>query len=76
MSEPNPQLDPRPPENPGGVDAVDHAAEVFPPVVPDPPVSAQLEDIVPDVLQQPDDKVQEGRDSDPPDNAAGSDDPG
>jgi hypothetical protein len=68
MSDPIPRLDPAPEEHPGGVDgtAVDEWVEGFPRLTPDPPVSAQVaEDAVPDEVQQPDDKQQEGEDSGP-----------
>lgn len=49
---PQPRLDPQPPENPGGVDAVKDDPDDFPLEVPDPPKSAQVEDI-PEELEEP-----------------------
>jgi hypothetical protein len=75
MDKPIPHLDPAPPEGPGGVDAV-HEEVPLPPVVPDPPVSAQLDEAaVPPAVAEPDDKQQEGRDSAAIDNPPLSDDP-
>jgi hypothetical protein len=54
---PTPQIDQEPDEGEaaGGVDAV-LPAHVVDPVIPDPPVSAQIdEDQVPDEIQQPED---------------------
>jgi hypothetical protein len=68
MNEPTPHLDPPPEDHPGGVDgsAVDEYVEDFPQLTPDPPVAAQVDqDVVPDEVQQPDDKQQEGAESGP-----------
>lgn len=51
---PVPSIDPEPDatNEAGGVDAVEPATE-FPPVTPDVPLSAQLEDAIPDEIQEP-----------------------
>lgn len=74
MDKPIPHVDPAPPEGPGGVDAV-HEETPLPPVVPDPPVSAQLDDVVPPEVAERDDSPQEGRTSAATDNPPLSDDP-
>ncbi|MGN6250975.1 MAG: hypothetical protein ACTHNS_04075 [Marmoricola sp.] len=75
MDKPIPHVDPAPPEGPGGVDAV-HEEVPLPPVIPDPPMSAQLDDaVVPETVAEPDDKQQEGRTSDATANPPSSDDP-
>jgi hypothetical protein len=68
MTDPIPHLDPAPEDHPGGVDgtAVDEYVEGFPDLTPDPPVSAQIApDVVPEAVQEPDDKQQEGAHSGP-----------
>lgn len=53
---PEPHIDPPPDEAPGGVDAVQHSPEDFPPATPDQPSAAQLDDDdVPDEVQSPED---------------------
>jgi hypothetical protein len=79
MSDPIPHLDPPPAEHPGGVDgtAVDEYGEGFPQQTPDPPVSAQIaRDVVPDEVQEPEKKQQEGEDSGPEKGDAGSESSG
>lgn len=52
---PEPRTDPPPPEGPGGPDsAPDWEAAEPDPAVPDPPLSAQVEE-VPDEIEQPED---------------------
>jgi hypothetical protein len=77
MSDSIPHLDPPPEDHPGGVDgeAVDEYVAGFPDLTPDPPISAQVaEEKVPDELQEPDEKQQEGGESGP-DSGNGSSEP-
>jgi hypothetical protein len=66
---PEPRIDEHPDEGEaaGGVDAIS-ARHPKDPVIPEPPISAQVdEDKVPDAIQERDDTQQEGQESDPDD---------
>lgn len=68
-----PHADPEPEatQNPGGTDAVHDDPDDYPLVTPEPPVSAQMdEDVVPDEIQQLDEKQQAGDESGPDDDTS------
>jgi hypothetical protein len=66
MNIPEPKVDPEPdPGNEaGGVDAV-HENGTFPPVPPDEPLNAQMEEDVPDEVQETEDPDRDADTSDP-----------
>lgn len=67
---PEPHVDPRPDEAPGGADALERDPDDFPIQTPDQPRSAQVDDDqVPDEIKQPEELDEEQKDVDPGDEA-------